>query len=274
MNPVDGARSGYERKRHVEQEVVAGVGEQRRVQQRVVADVDAGDASSASGSRRRRIRPGRSAPRRCAARAAAGGRPSCAACRRSSGGSSRTQSCSTRELVGPRNGGRRVGELGARRVGVERGDRDQERPFALGDGHAPRGHRAAVAHPLDRQIQGLLGGAGLDEVRVQGVRLLAGHGRARREQGLGDRLPAEDAVEAAGLADHPEAVAAPRLELERSAAGRRARRGAPFERPSRPRIDGSASRAHGQMASTPTRPSGAATRPCGTMRRVRGCRRC
>ena len=41
------------------------------------------------------------------------------------------------------------------------------------------------------------------------------HGGARREEGLRDRLPAEDAVEATGLADDPEAIGLlPALELE------------------------------------------------------------
>ena len=97
---------------------------------------------------------------------------------------------------------------------MERSDRDQERPFALRDGHAPGRHRAAVAHPVDCEIQGLFRSSGVDEVRVQRLRVLSGHGCARGEEGLGDRLSAEDPIEAAGFADHAETVVAPRLELE------------------------------------------------------------
>ena len=136
--------------RHVEQEVVAGVREQRGVQHRVVADGARETHPVRAGALRRTGRRGRSGPRRCAARAAAAARPSSGACARSSGGRSRTQSCSTGSSSGRGTERRRVGELGARRVGVERGDRDQERALALRDGHSPRRDRAAVAHPVDR----------------------------------------------------------------------------------------------------------------------------
>ena len=116
--------------------------------------------------------------------------------------------------IGDRRRG--IGELGRRGVLVERRHHDEELPIALQHAGAPGRHRPPVAHPVDAHLEGLVGRAALHEVRVERVRRLVGDGRARTEQGLGDHLAAEDAVEAAGLVDRAEAVVAERFELERA----------------------------------------------------------
>ena len=99
---------------HVEQEVVARVREQRGVQQRVVTDV-------ARQPHPVRADPlGRGPPRKVGAspmRRSSGGGCSTQlrACRRSSGGRSRTQSCSEGSSSGVGRGRRRIRQLGARR---------------------------------------------------------------------------------------------------------------------------------------------------------------
>ena len=159
------------------------------------------------------------------------------------------------QLVGPRD--RTVADRRTRAPAGSRGTR----PSAMRSGRSPwvtvtrrveTSGRRAPGRPPDPAV---LGGARLDEVRVQGVRELARHGGARREQGLRDRLPAEDAVEAARLADDPEAIGrSTRLELERVRAVHRARGGSPARALRRRRAAGSssseASEVTGTMAST------------------------
>ena len=243
---------------HVEQEVVAGVREQRGVEQRVVADVARQAHPVRAGPLGRRDRPGSSAPRRCAGRAAAVARPRSWRGGASSGGASRSPVLQDGELVGWRDRRRGIGELGARGVGVERRDGDQERA-------ARPARRSRAASTIERpsrtrstvRSMRLSGRAGLDEVRVQGVRLLVGRrwrsrrarpgrrsarrrrgrsGRARRRRGSGRR---------------------PTARARALAAARRARRGSPARgigiRLARRR--GRRPRAHGSMASTLRRAS-------------------
>src|SRR5262245_44130351 len=71
---------------------------------------------------------------------------------------------------------------------------------------------------------------------------LVGHGGARGEQGLGQCLPPEDAIEATRLAVSPEPVSAQRLELERSQYAVRRAEDRPLDAPagalrSRPDVD-------------------------------------
>ncbi len=126
-----------------------------------------------------------------------------------------------RELV--RFGRRRrwLHQLGLVGVVVERRQRHEERPVALRDGAAARGHRAPVAHAFHGHLDRLVGDAGLYEVRVQRVgsqRAGSGSvdGRTRREERLRDRLAAEHAGEAVGLRRREEPVVACGRELERA----------------------------------------------------------
>ena len=214
VKPFGGRQLGVGAEHHVEQQVVAGVGEQGGVQQRVVADASgqahpvgagavAGRPAEESGrlpeaqlDGRRAVDPqlGR---RPLVVRAWPGPSPAARAPRRGAGAGGAGAATST-------PGGLAWNEAMAtstvrspwvtvtRRVANERPSRTRS----------------------TSEVDGLLGHAALDEVGVQRVGLLAVHRRAGGEQRLGEDLPAEDPVEAARLGPHPEAVVAERVEPE------------------------------------------------------------
>ena len=107
---------------------------------------------------------------------------------------------------------------------------------------------------FDLQFQRLIGRAPGNEIRVQRMGCLPGHGGAGSEHGLGHHLPAEDAIEATGLRGDAKPIAADRHELERTEQpvecrpDRALERAVSFVRPAH--AVGSLG-THGDMASTP-----------------------
>ena len=212
---------------HVEQQVVAGVREQRRVQHRVVTDV----ARQAHPVRARSGRPGdrrgTSALRRCAARAGAGARPMSRACGRTSGGASCTQCCSSGSWSGVGTAG--GGSASSGPVGLAWND-----AITISSGRSPCvtvTRRVDIDRPSrTRSTTTSSGWSGVPASTKYACRdcgSLSVTVALAATQGLGDRLPAEDPVEAPGLVANPEAVVAQRTRARAPAACRRARRGSP-----------------------------------------------
>ena len=81
--------------------------------------------------------------------------------------------------------------------------------------HPSHAETAAVAHPLDVELDGLGGVSGAQEVRVQGVHIaLRVDGAARRHQRLGGHLAPEDPGVADRVADSDEHVIRTALEVQ------------------------------------------------------------
>ena len=144
-------------------------------------------------------RRGRWAARRCAGRAGAVARPSWSRVRSQLRGSVAhpvLQHAGAGRAAEPTAAGRRARDPWGWR-GTTRSRSGAVRS-PCDDGHAPRRHRPAVAHPIDHQLERLVRGTGLDEVGVEGVGVLvgrrsrsprAGPGRssARRRRGRSGR---------------------------------------------------------------------------------------
>ena len=262
---------------HVEQQVVAGVGEQRRVQQRVVADVA------------RQTHPVRARPVG-GSTAEEGRRLADAQLERrwlldpGAGVQSQLRRkivhpvLQQRELVGRRDDG--GGSASSGLVGLAWNE-----AITIRSGRSPCvtvTRRVDIERPSRTrstdEIEGLLGSAGLDEVRVQGLRVLAGaRSRSRRARAWAIVCPPKTRSKRPGSLTDSEAIVAQRLELERSQQS--------VERDEDRLLEGSVSSArcrqagglgaHGEMAST----SAAGLVWSGTTTlwndaTPRGCRRC
>ena len=161
----------------------------------------AAGASSASGPRRRGDHRGRSAPRRCAGRAAGGCSTQLRACGRTLRGEvvqPVLQHAGARRAPEPRAAGRRARDSWGCRGTTRSTIRSVRSPCVTVTRRVDIDRPSRTRSTAD--VERLVGRAGLDEVRVQGVRVPCRSTVAPRgEQGLGDGLPAEDAVEAAGF---------------------------------------------------------------------------